>query len=286
MLNRRRIQLSLEDILLKDEEVVWEKIIPFPLNWKFATMLSATTMFILTLPAIFYVGLSINLDTQNYTVSFSNINPVVTFICFITSVIMYFVFQLKYFSLRRKSMVITKNRVFYEELVRPPKWLFFLGIFKESYIRESMVNQLQIVGSGAYIAGGYHWERFIENLKQLIIRSILYFLTLNLSLLILTYWRNVPAASEFYILTQICLFGLGIMIVWSSSNMIVHLIQSWPTLEISAEGIGVSFRLPYLSEGEAERAQFILFSGVGTIENAEKSKRILQTTKQRGGRKV
>jgi len=272
---RKRIQLSLEDILLKDEEVVWEKIIPYPLNWKVFTLFVASIVFLLTLPAMLIVSLQFQVDVANYSITTTDLNQGLTGIIFVVAAIEYLVFQLKYFSLRRKSMVITKNRVFYEELVRPPKWLFFLGIFKESYIRESMISQLQIVSSGMYLVGGYHWEKFLEYLKRTISRSIFYFIAFNLSLLIISYWNYLPAATEIFYLIQFVLFMLGVMITWSASNMVVHFIQSWPTLEINAIGIGVNFRLPYLSKNEAEEAQYILWSGVSSIERRELTKRYL-----------
>jgi len=260
--SRHRVQLTLEDILLSKERVVWDKVIPYPLNWRYLTLLVGSVVFVLALPTMYFIIFNFNINTQSRTIQFQNAQPVLAFICVFTTILLYLIFHLKFFSLRRKSIVITQKRLFYEELVRPPRWLFFLGIFRESIIKETMIDQLQVIGSGKYLLGGYNWSKFKQYLKSVIFYSIIYYLILHLYLLINSYWSTLPYVEQIAFVIQAILFGLGVIIVWSAANMSVFLIQSWPTLEINASGIGVDFRLPYLTQLEAEQAQYSMWTGV------------------------
>lgn len=263
---QKRIQLTLEDILLKNEKIVWEKVIPFPLNYRFLSLFMGTLFFVITLPSILFIAIQFDIDPTARTITYTEVNPSLTVLCIVSTLFLYGIFHLKYFSLRRKSMVITEKRIFYEELVRPPKWLFFLGIFRDSLIRESLLHQIQMINTGKYVIGNHNWEKFKSSLIEVIYRNIIWFAAMYLYFLNQSYWGSIPLSQEIGYILQFVLFSMGLLLTWSASNMIVQLIQAWPSIELDAIGIGVQFKLPYLTASQAEQAKYSLWSGIDPHE--------------------
>lgn len=255
-------RISVKDLLFKDEEEILRVSVPKEVPKRLLTLALASLVFLSAAASIF-IPVMLFTDSNIEREEVDTSTSALFFIAFIAVVIGIVALWMKYYSLRRASLVLTSKRVFYEETRNPPWWLFIFGVFRELIIHETLSDQLHSTYVRRQIAQSRAWRGFVRHILMGTFCSILFGLT--------TGWlvaseghsfADVPGSQYLrgvaVLLAMLAAYGMA----WHAGNATVEMIRAWPRRVFNARGIAVHYSVPYMSREKAESASYLIWSGM------------------------
>ncbi|MCY3413821.1 MAG: hypothetical protein INQ03_19410 [Candidatus Heimdallarchaeota archaeon] len=257
--HEKLLHLRVEDLLLVNEPVIWKKSVDYPIRLKTISIFCGSLILI-----IFYLIISNNfLDPvldRSYTESSDIFGiPILTLLLLSMLTILLW---LKFYSLQKVIIRMTPNRIFFEHRRHPPRLFYLIGINRETTIYEALLTQIQNITAKKNYVSGHGARLFLTYMLKTLISLII--------LVLLTYFREIFLPSiQLFPRVELVLFLFTFLIIftiirgaWSFGNGIIELIQSFPTISMTAEGIGIRVEVPYLSLVDVAEAQKIIWTGV------------------------
>ena len=259
-------RLSLDDLLLIDEKIEWRKDIAYPLRSKKLSLIIGSIVYFLFASLMFTAAVIYQFDLGENILSYGGFNTPLALSGFMIMGIVYGLLLLKYYSFRRLSIIITKRRIFYESVRLPPKWLFVLGFFRDVFIRETLIDQLQTLKMKRNVIHKLRANNFTREFKNGLFWLLMLVLIIYIRLeLIYRYYKN-DNVMLYHIITVLtfAIIYVSLHVGWDFSSAAVELVQAWPTIIMDAEGIKLNFPLPYLNLHQAQATQFLIWSGTSS----------------------
>jgi len=200
---RDRSKISLDDILLEGEEINWRVNIPRRIPRRKLSLTLATFVFIL----LCIPGMALFEEKEVGGEKFQAYeNEIIVSLpgFFVMAVVIGIItLWIKFISIIRASLVITPERVFYEETRYPPRILWLFGVFRENIIKETLRNQIHSTYTRRQVTNRQAWIEFLRKSLWSLIWMIFFGISIALMLYINEENPEVEGISDLYIITPI-----------------------------------------------------------------------------------
>ena len=163
--------------------------------------------------------------------------------------------------MRKASILVTKDRIFYEDRITPPRILYYLGLFDRRLISETLRNQIHSTYTQRQVSQIDAWRLFRRHMFRFIIWGSIFGILIGvifvdvilLSILVLALFTLSALASIF--------------MAWHASNAFVELARAWPRRIYRFKGIGIDINVPYLLESNVSDIGGAIWGGKSAKKN-------------------
>ena len=113
------LSLRINDLLLRNEEIVYETNISRNVPRRKLTLIISTLIFFIWLSLV-----GIILDSEEIDVDLGGFRPLIEASTFLIAIIAIIALWVKYYSLFNAKLLLTKDRIFFQDVKDPPIWLY------------------------------------------------------------------------------------------------------------------------------------------------------------------
>jgi hypothetical protein len=244
---KRRIHVTVKDLLFPNEKVIFAQSIPRSIPKRNRVILIACIVFLIN--TIVGWGYLLAFNTTDLIE-----NELLSIVIY-WAVMLFCLFQLFiiYFSLRKIILYVTPQRVFIEDKTDPPAFLYFSGIYRKSIISETLREQVHSTFTKKQTDQASALTKFvilglIGSIMMIISGLIVAALLNEVPLLFLTPIQMIFIAMSFVLISSILFFIAT-----------VELAKALPKRILITKGIGVHFTIPYLSTKRYSRLSLALW---------------------------
>ena len=246
------VSLRINDLLLRDEEIIYETGISRNVPRRKLTLTISTIIFVIWLSLIGVV-----LDTEEIDIDLGAFRPLIEVVTFLIAVIAIIALWVKYYSLFNAKLVLTKDRLFFQDVKDPPIWLYLLGMLSRNQVHSTYTN-LQLNQSMFFRAFLNYVGKWITYLIGWIIMYGLLQSIMAEDEITNEYIKNLNILGPL-ILGLAVIFGL--LVAWNASNGYVELVRSRPRRAINLKGVGFHFQFPFLSKEKSDQISLGIWTG-------------------------
>lgn len=263
-LKLRSLSLRIDDLLLQEEKIVYETSISRNVPRRKLTLSIATLVFLFWFALIGVVFDTSDPDTEITTGAFA---PILIGLAFIAGLIALIALWVKFYSLFNAKLVITPERIFFQDVKDPPLWLYLLGVLADEQVSEVLRDQVHSTYNSRQFNQSEYWRSYLTYSRKwlvyLILWGIFYGLAISLSDSIHDDTSNdfIQNLNLLLPLIATLLVLFVIMIAWYAGNAFVELVRSRPRRVFNANGVGFHFQFPFLSKTKSDQISDAIWSG-------------------------
>jgi len=254
------LSLRINDLLLRNEEIVYETNISRNVPRRKLTLIISTLIFF-----IWLILVGIILDSEEIDVDLGGFRPLIEASAFLIAIIAIIALWVKYYSLFNAKLLLTKDRIFFQDVKDPPVWLYLLGMLSEEYVSEVLRDQVHSTYTSRQFNQTIFFKAFLNYLGKwlvyLIAWGILYgVIKSNIAEGDTTneYIKNLDILLPLLVGLSVV---FGILVAWNASNGFVELVRSRPRRVVNAKGVGFHFQFPFLSKEKSDQITNGIWAG-------------------------
>ncbi len=256
------LSLRINHLLLGDEEIVYETNISRNVPRRKLTISIATIILLLSFTLVGAV-----FATSENDVEIGAFEPILGVITMISMISLVFTLWVKYYSLFNARLVLTNERIFFQDIKDPPIWLYLLGILSEEYLSEVLRDQVHSTYNSRQFNQSIYWRLFIGHavkwLLYVILWGLFYGLILSINEISPENANNdeIEGLETLVPLLASLLVFFAISAAWNASNAFVELVRSRPRRIFNAKGVGFHFQFPFLSKNKSDQISSAIWAG-------------------------
>ncbi len=255
--------VGLEDLLLEDEDIVLMTNVSRKVPRRVLTLsIASVTILIWIIPGI---AIPASMIDKNPIYNLSNFIAFFSVVYFTGVLILILFIWIKYYSFFKASLIITENRVFFQDRKKPLRLLYLFGIHDELVINESLRDQIHSTYTNRQFTQKIALKSFLHHCIYWLIWLLIMGFMIDLLSELLNYLSVHPIESVFITyLLQFFIIVIGIValkVAWHSSNAFVELIKGYPKKIFNAKGVGVHYTIPFLKKDRASEVNYSMWSG-------------------------
>ncbi|MHA2274599.1 MAG: hypothetical protein ACXAC2_02440, partial [Candidatus Kariarchaeaceae archaeon] len=261
------LSLRINHLLLKNENIVYETNISRNVPRRKLTLGVATFAYIIWIPLALLI-----FDNSDEAIDIGPFKPILLIITIIISLVGLITLWVKYYSLFNANLLLTNERIFFQDIKDPPIWLYMLGILSEEYVSEVLRDQVHSTYNSRQFRQSDYWRLFVHHTKKwfvfVLMWALLYALSLSLTESIHDASDNNWIESLQILMPLIATFLVffGLSAAWNASNAFVELVRSRPRRVFNANGVGFHFQFPFLSKQKSDQISTAIWAGKLTKE--------------------
>ncbi|MCE7734868.1 MAG: hypothetical protein GPJ54_08335 [Candidatus Heimdallarchaeota archaeon] len=254
------LSLRIDDLLLRNENIIYETGISRNVPRRKLTLVISTIIFL-----IWFILTGLTLDSNETNVDLGAIGPLISVLAFIIGIVAIIALWVKYYSLFNAKLLLTKDRIFFQDVKDPPIWLYLLGMLSEEYVSEVLRDQVH----STYTSRQLNQTEFFRAFLNYTRKWFVYLVGWGLIYGIIQSNVSEDETTNQYVnnldILGPLLVGLSvifaILVAWNASNAYVELIRSRPRRVVNAKGVGFHYQFPFLSKEKSDQISQAIWAG-------------------------
>ncbi|MCH8909035.1 MAG: hypothetical protein IH840_18295, partial [Candidatus Heimdallarchaeota archaeon] len=265
----KKHRLDIEDLLLTGEEITFQSNVSKTVPRRKLTLFAATLIFGVWISLIF-IPLAVVSEIDDSSLSAAAVEFVIS-LAGVAAFILIITLWVKYYSLFRASLVLTDQRIFFQDRKKPPWWTYYLGLNQETYTTEALRSEVHSTYTSRQFNQSEFWRLFIKHsfkwLFSLMVWGIIFGLWIGSEEAARRDGESIESSAIIDFLGRldiallVILTLLGLSVAWNASNAFVEIVRAWPKRIFNAHGIGFQIHIPFASREKTEQMRYAIWSG-------------------------
>jgi hypothetical protein len=254
-------EITIEDLLLNGEEIVYTTNVSRGVPRRILTLSASSFLMFVLAP----MGVIPLIQMEEYDSIPSNaVIPLITTLMVLGVIAAILALWVRFFSLYRATLWITTDRILLSDVKRVPRILYYLGIFRESIIEETLRNEIHSTFTSRQFSQRASFRELLGHIYRGSIAIIVYGICVATTFVLLEGSATDVLGALFYplwIFLSLIMLISAQNFIWNFGNGAVQFIRSWPRRVVNILGIGTRIQIPYASKEKADQSTYAVWSG-------------------------
>lgn len=263
-LNLTSLSLRIDDLLLRDENIIYETSISRNVPRRKLTLVISTFIFL-----IWFGLIGLTLDSNETNVDLGATQSLIEGIVVLVGILAIISLWVKYYSLFNAKLLLTKDRIFFQDVKDPPIWLYLLGMLSEEYVSEVLRDQVHSTYTSRQLNQTEFFRAFLNYTGKWFVYLIGWGLIYGLLQSDIAadettneYVKNLDILGPLLVGLSVI---FAILIAWNAGNGYVELVRSRPRRVVNAKGIGFHFQFPFLNKEKSDQISHAIWAGKSKV---------------------
>ncbi|OLS20165.1 MAG: hypothetical protein HeimC2_38550 [Candidatus Heimdallarchaeota archaeon LC_2] len=254
------LSLRINDLLLRDEDIIYQTGISRNVPRRKLTLTISTIIFVIWLSLI-----GVILDSELIDIDLGAFRPLIEASAAMIAIIALIALWVKYYSLFNAKLLLTRDRVFFQDVKDPPIWLYLLGMLSEEHVSEVLRDQVHSTYTSRQLNQTMFFRAFLRHFGKGFTYLIGWLILYGILQSDLAEDEMTNDYLNYLDILGPLLLGLaiifGLLVAWNASNGYVELIRSRPRRAVNLKGVGFHFQFPFLNKEKSDQISGAIWAG-------------------------